>query len=147
MKHGLILGHDTSSHCCRRCSHHHRRRRRRGRFSAATAGGDDDRATSHGHRPSVLQVISRPQAMFVAAWLLMAATAGTAVASEYPERECCDPVNSPPGPMSATPNYAAAAGYETAVTSPSTATAVDGHRGAYTNFYRYGMCTVSFPIQ
>jgi hypothetical protein len=77
--------------------------------------------------------------MFVAAWLLMAATAGTAVASEYPERECCDPVNVPPVSMSATPNYAlaaAAAGYQTAATSPSTIAPVEGRRGMNECFYR-----------
>ncbi|XP_025421932.1 uncharacterized protein LOC112691756 [Sipha flava] len=74
--------------------------------------------------------------MFVAAWLLMAATAGTAVASEYPERECCDPVNVPPVSMSATPNYAlaaAAAGYQTAATSPSTIAPVEGRREGKTS--------------
>lgn len=64
--------------------------------------------------------------MFAAAWLLLVAAAGAAVASEYPERECCDPVNTPPASMSATPDNAAAAGHEV---EPPTATPIDGHRG------------------
>lgn len=53
--------------------------------------------------------------MSAAAWLLLAATFGAAVGSEYPERECCDPVNVPQPPASApaTPSLAAAAGRET----------------------------------
>ncbi|XP_015373559.1 PREDICTED: uncharacterized protein LOC107168600, partial [Diuraphis noxia] len=63
--------------------------------------------------------------MFAVTWLLLAAAAGVAMASEYPERECCDPVNPPPASMSATPDNAAAAGHEVA---PPTATSIDGHR-------------------
>lgn len=72
--------------------------------------------------------------MRAAAWLLLAAAAGTAVASEYPERECCDPVD-PPMSMSATPGYVAAAAAEAAAgletTVATSQTADDGHRGTY----------------
>uniref|UniRef100_A0A2S2NAC9 GDNF family receptor alpha-3 n=1 Tax=Schizaphis graminum TaxID=13262 RepID=A0A2S2NAC9_SCHGA len=64
--------------------------------------------------------------MFATAWLLLAAAVGAAMASEYPERECCDPVDPPPATVSATTSdYAAAAGHEV---PPPTATAIDGHR-------------------
>ncbi|KAF0758650.1 GDNF family receptor alpha-3 [Aphis craccivora] len=70
--------------------------------------------------------------MFAAAWLLLAAAVGAAMASEYPERECCDPVDPPPATMSVTSDYAAVAGHEVA---PPTATAIDGHRGTgFENF-------------
>lgn len=60
------------------------------------------------------QVDGRGPVMLVAAavlsvLLLSSAAVPTAVASEYPERECCDPVEPPPASASGTPNYAAAA--------------------------------------
>lgn len=69
--------------------------------------------------------------MIVAAWLWLAAGTAAVMASEYPERECCDPVNPPPAPDYAA---AAAAGQGTgggAATQPAV-TAVDGHRGNVT---------------
>lgn len=80
--------------------------------------------------------------MIAVAWLwLAAAAAGTAVASEYPERECCDPVNAPPASISAVPNYAAAAaaGQETGATSPAV-TAADSHRGKVARTEHRGAC-------
>lgn len=65
-----------------------------------------------------------------AAFLLLAVPA---MASEYPERECCDPVEPPPVSASGTPYYTAAAGHPKVEGTPALASensaALDVRRG------------------
>lgn len=81
--------------------------------------------------------------MYVPACLQLLAVATVAVASEYPERECCDPIEPPPRvSMSGTPDFAtpaaaaAAAGHH-AASSTTPAVITDEHR-------TYTLCTFSF---